>query len=302
MRASPTVVAHLIVGAKPEPYLSAVLASIAGVCDHAVVNDNSGVGDGPSATVITRSALARAGRLTHLRTRFTDFAGARNACIEATPAPFRQGWVLFVDADEVHGPDLAPMRRLLVSLPSDIEAVDGYSRHFIGSFSWWRSVERRLCFFRLSEERRWHGTVHEALEPLGARIVLPVVWCHYGYVIEPHIEWERGRLYRSLGQPDPAVDDELIARATVELVWGEKLREAIRYRGPHPPAAHPTIARLTQLWRDRFAQVDAVAARQSAYERLRNALRAANYARLVAWRRFEARLRWRWPDEADDEK
>src|SRR5262249_51539874 len=43
-----SIAAHLIVGARPEPYLAAVLESIAGLCAHVVVNDNSGTIPGPN--------------------------------------------------------------------------------------------------------------------------------------------------------------------------------------------------------------------------------------------------------------
>ncbi len=189
MQPGQAIVAHLIVGSRREPYLPAVLESIAGVCSHAVVNDNSGSIPGPNDEILHASQLALDGRLTIVRTVFSGFADARNACIDATPARFTDAWTLFVDADEVHGPELAPMAALLAHLPSDVDAVDGYSRHFVGSFGWWLSVERRMCFFRARSDRRWHGRVHERLDPILRRVVLPCVWSHYGHVVTPRMEW-----------------------------------------------------------------------------------------------------------------
>src|ERR1700736_2074023 len=137
MRPKTTITAHLIVGEKPEPFLAAVLEGIAGVCDCAVINDNSGSPRSENSATVAQSRLSQAGRLAFVRTKFTDFATARNDCIDATPPEFRHGWALFVDADEVHGDELAAMAALLPRLPENVSAVDGYSRHFVGSFRWW---------------------------------------------------------------------------------------------------------------------------------------------------------------------
>ncbi|MDQ6779570.1 MAG: glycosyltransferase, partial [Candidatus Eremiobacteraeota bacterium] len=196
--AASSIVAHMIIGRKTEAYLSAALESIADVCDHVVVNDNSAGQGEHNAELVSRSRLARSGRVTVIHTVFKDFASARNACLDATPLAYSRGWALFVDADEVHGGELAEMAALLSALPDDVDAVDGYSRHFVGSFSWWIAMGRRLCFFRLAASRRWYGKVHERLAPLRRRVVLPAVWFHYGHVVTPTAEAEKSRLYASL--------------------------------------------------------------------------------------------------------
>ena len=286
------VVAHLIVGRRREPYLPAVLESIAGVCAIAVVNDNGGSIPGPNDDFLQTSALGRSGRLVVSRTSFDGFGAARNACIDATPTELREAWTLFVDADEVHGDELPAMSRLLPSLPTDVDAVDGYSRHFVGSFSWWTSVERRLCFFRGRADRRWTGRVHERLEPLGKRVVIPFVWAHYGHVVTPRMEWEKSRLYSSLGQPGFAPTDADLAGVDAARAWGRFKPDVMRFTGPHPPAARPVIEQLSRDWARTFAAVDDLFSRATPLERLRRAVRRANYARLVALRRLEAGARW----------
>lgn len=288
------VVAHLIVGARPEPYLSAVLESIADVCTHAIVNDNGGSIPGPNDDFLQRSRLAASGRLTITRTSFTGFADARNACIDATPAHLRNGWILFVDADEVHGVELGAMAALLPSLPAGIDAVDGHSRHFVGSFSWWLSVERRLCLFRNRPDRRWNGSIHERLEPLAARVVLPCVWSHYGHVVTPRMEWEKSRLYSSLGQPGFAPTDEELRTVRAKDAWGRFRPDVMRFEGEHPPSVRPAIEDLSRRWAETFAEVDALFSRASVIERLRRSVRKANFARLVALRSLEAGARWGW--------
>lgn len=293
MTDSPAVVAHMIVGWREEPYLEAALASIAHSCDHAVINDNSGREASPHAAKIARCAFAREGRLTLVRSPFVDFAQARNACIDATPDNLRGGWALFIDADEVHAAELAPIVALLSKLPSSINAVDGYSRHFVGSFGWWHSIQRRLCFFRLSPQRRWSGAVHERLHPRSVCVALPALWFHYGHVVTPRMEAEKGRLYSSLGQSGAVATDEELSSMGAS-VWNGLLRDALRFAGEHPVAAQQTIATLTTEWSATFAEVDAIARAQSGRDHARNWLRARNYERLLLWRAIEARLRWGW--------
>lgn len=286
------IVAHLIIGRRREPYLPAVLESIAEACAVAVINDNGGSIPGANDDFLQSSRLGKDGRLIVVRTSFDGFASARNACIDATPADLREAWMLFIDADEVHGEELGAMARLLTSLPAGVDAVDGYSRHFVGSFSWWVSVERRLCFFRGRADRRWTGRVHERLEPVGKRVVLPFVWAHYGHVVTPRMEWEKSRLYSSLGQPGFTPTDEELAGVDAAQAWGRFRPDVIRFDGEHPPAARPVIEALGREWAPTFAAVDSMFSHATPLERLRRSMRSANYARLIALRKLEAGARW----------
>lgn len=291
------IVAHLIVGRKPEPYLAPVLESIADVCDHAVVNDNSGSAHSANSNVVLQSRLARAGKLTLVHSSFVDFATARNTCLDATPPEFSRAWGLFVDADEVHGSELQFMAALLPYLPDEIDAVDGYSRFFVGSFDWWTELQRSRCFFRLSPHLRWSGRIHERLTPVNRRIALPAQWFQYGHVVMPREEAEKSRLYASLG-PGAAPTDAQVARATPASVWAGLLRKANRFRGHHPIAMAPVISAMRRERSVIFKDVDMLAAQQTSGDRLRNTVRQANALRLIAWRAAEARLRWRWPDDS----
>ena len=288
------IVAHLIVGRKPEHYLAAVLESIADVCHHAVINDNSGLVHSANYEVILQSRLARSGRLTIVRSSFVDFAAARNICLDATPSRFARAWALFVDADEVHGDELSDMAALLPSLPADVEAVDGYSRFFVGSFSWWTELQRSRCFIRLSPRLRWSGRIHERLSPIGRRIALPAQWCQYGHVVTPREEAEKSRLYASLG-PGVALSEAQAATATPAIVWAWLLRKAHRFNGKHPKAMTSIIEQLRSERAGIFSKVDILAAQQTRAEQIRNAVRHINCARLIAWRAAEARWRWQWP-------
>lgn len=284
----------MIVGAKPETFLGCSLESIASVCEYAVINDTSGEVRGANATVIEQSSFGRQAKLTVIRSSFSDFATARNACIDATPTQFSNGWGLIVDADEVHGRALASMAALLGRLPEGVDAVDGYLRHFVGSFSWWIELNRTRCFFRLHPRVRWEKKIHERLTPISRRIALPGVWFHYGHVITPREEAEKGRLYASLGQPDPAPTEAQMQRASAATVWPLLLRKANRFTGLHPSAALTIIAALSVERAALFAEVDALAAKQTSPQRIRNAARSVNSQRLLLWRSIEARLRWGW--------
>ena len=297
MSSSPGIVAQMIVGRKPEQYLAAVLESIAGVCDHAIVNDNSGLDSSENAAVILASRLARTGRLTLVRSSFADFASARNACLEATPSRFAHAWALFIDADEVHGDSLHAMAKLLPHLPSEIEAVDGYSRFFIGSFSWWRDLQRTRCFIRLSPQLRWSGKIHERLSPVGRRIALPAQWFQYGHVVLPREEAEKSFFYASLGAGCGPTREQLDL-ANAASVWAHLLGRAHRFEGRHPEAMAPIIERLAKERAQMFLAVDVLAGRRTLLDSVCNAVRLANTSRLLGWRALEAKVRWRWPADA----
>jgi hypothetical protein len=288
-----TIVAHIIVGRKPEPYLSAALESLAPVCAHAVINDNSGAADGPNAQILAACRFAADRRITIMHTSFADFASARNVCIDATPAPLRSGWAVRIDADEVFDASLAALAAIVPRIPAVVDVVDCYSRHFIGSFSYFDEIARQLCLFRLDRSLRWRLPVHEQLVGVRRRIVIPALLYHYGHVVPPDVEERRGKLYSSLGQPAPA-PVENAGNHTVSSMWGRLLRRAIAYNGRHPAAARATLAALTSAWLADFAEVDALVAKQNLADRINNALRAANYRRLLWWRSNQAWLRWGW--------
>ena len=127
---------------------------------------------------------------------------------------------------------------------------------------------------------------------MGKRVILPFVWAHYGHVVTPRMEWEKSRLYSSLGQPGFAPTDEELAGVDAAAAWGRFRPDVMRFDGEHPPAARPVIDALSREWAPTFAAVDALFSRASPLERLRRGLRRANYARLIALRKLEAGARW----------
>ena len=92
------VVAHLIVGARDEPFLAALCESLAGAVDGLIVNDNA-PDPSPHAAALAGSAFARAGTLLLDRTPWVDFSTARNRCLDLHRETDAGPWVAFVDAD-----------------------------------------------------------------------------------------------------------------------------------------------------------------------------------------------------------
>ncbi len=271
-----TIACALSVGAAREPYLAAALASIAGVVDLLVVNDNSGLARSENVAVLEASAFAERGALRIERHPFVDFADMRNkafAPLAALAEP--PDWLLFLDADEVHGEHVrAIAREILPRLGPATGELDGYTYHFFGTFGWLTDVARRSMFYRFSRGLRWSNAVHEQLSGVnGKAVVLPYVYHHYGNVLPPRALVAKHLRYYELGNPvpqPPALDD-----ATLE-VYLAKAADVRPFHGKHPAAARPTLAELERTYAGDFAAIDAgFRARRTPVLRAGAALRAA---------------------------
>jgi len=284
----------LCVGASPEPYLEATLASIASVVDVLVVNDNAGDTPNPNIATLTSSEIAKAGRLRMIQTTFIDFATMRNDAFAALVANATPDWVLWLDADEVHGEEIVGLARgLLPKLGSDYGSVDGYTDHFLGSFSWISDVARRFCAYRFDPELRWQNAVHEKIEGLrGKELVVPYRYAHYGNVLPPAMYAVKDRRYLALGNVVD-YDPPLPEVATLENIYGRKGKSARRFRGEHPPAARPLIARLEREWAKAFAEIDRLFnAEQTPRDRIANAARGSIEETRIRLRGLEHRDLW----------
>ncbi len=289
------VVAHLIVGAKQEPFLPAMLASIEPAVEHLFVNENSGLqGGAPALGALQASVLFRSGRMTIAQTGFSGFAAARNTCLALDRDAGDDTWIVFIDADEVHGHEFPRLAANLARLPRRIAYVDGFTRHFFKSYAWYLSIERRLMFFRWTPAAHWEGNVHERLCGVkGARLALPYVYAHYGHVSPFAEDTRQGTQYAGLGQTGNALPADIAREADafgdftrLNPHFADRWRRLIRFRGSHPACARPIIVYETLRLKKHFQRVEeAIAAHQPPAQRLKNFFLKLNY---------EQRWRMRW--------
>jgi hypothetical protein len=276
------VAAHLILGAREEPFLDAMLASIGDVASLLIVNDN-GPGPSPHAGLLAASRFGRENRLIVDRTAFSGFSAARNVCLDIHERNRAGPWVAFVDADEVHGERVRRIAARLETLAPEYDFVDGYTWHFFGSFEHYTSIERRMMFFRFKPGIRWEGSVHEKLAGLsGKRIALPYIYGHYGHTLEPRRHAEKGRHYSSLGAPGNVLREDQLDDFDVRRYFKPVYPRLLRFTGTHPAAALPALERLGPALRRHHALTGEVLREQPVALRARNALRKLNYE--IRWR------------------
>lgn len=292
------IVAHLIVGAKPEPFLAAMLASIESVVEHIFVNENSGLdGVAPNLAALETSALFRRGCMTVERTVFSNFALARNVCFALDRAADDRTWVVFIDADEVHDEGWARVAANLDRLPRSVAFVDGYTRHFFKSFDWYLSIERRMMFFRWAAGGRWEGDVHERLRGIdGRRVAVPYLYAHYGHVSAFLEDTRQGMQYAALGQMGNALPAEIAREADIHgdftalnPHFASRWRRLIRFAGVHPAAARAIITYEKLSRTAHFRRIEETIRRHQPFaQRVKNRLLRLNYEQRWRLRWFEA--------------
>lgn len=257
MPTRPVVACALCVGASTEPYFEAMLRSIAPAVDLLVVNDNAPEPHSDNVAVLERSAFAERGALRIYRHPFVDYADMRNqafAPLRDLPEP--PDWVLFIDADEVHGEQVRYIaRELLPALAPRFGSVDAYTFHFFGTFGWISDVARRFCFYRFTREIAWVNPLHEKITGLtGTPLVLPYVFHHYGNVRPAPLMAAKQQRYYAMGNPVPRPLDPGEAWPEVFLSEATSVRP---FNGGHPAAARSTLAALARRYAAEFAELDA---------------------------------------------
>jgi len=272
------VAAHIIVGSREEPFLPALLESLRGAADAAIVNDNS-AGPSPHDATLRASWFGRNDRLFVDRAPFVDFSTARNHCLALHDRVGAGDWVTFADADEVHGEAVRHIARNLAGVPETYDFVDAYTWHFFQSFDLYTSIERRMAFFRFKPALRWEGSVHERLRGLsGARLAVPYVYAHYGHVLPARRHAEKGRQYSALGQAGVVVPEDRLDAIDPALYFKETWPVVLRFRGEHPPAARSVVAQLSEEYASEQARAaELAAAAQPPPVRARNMLMKLNY-------------------------
>jgi hypothetical protein len=272
----------LILGPREEPFLSAMLESIAGVASLLIVNDN---GPDPSlhAPALGESHFGRTGSLVVDRTPFSGFAAARNVCLRLHAQRSDARWVAFIDADEVHGPGARTIAQGLDRVPAEYDFVDGYTWHFFGSFAYYTSIERRMMFFRYRPGIRWEGAVHERLRGLDRkRIALPYIYAHYGHTLEPRRHAEKGRHYSSLGAPGNVLREEELDGFDVVRYFAPIYPRLLPFTGSHPRSAQATLERLNRNLQQHHELTRQVVRAQPVGVKMRNLFRKPHYE--LRWR------------------
>jgi hypothetical protein len=292
---SPLAIAcALCVGAEREMYLPATLSSIAEAVDLLVVNDNSGLAHSENVGLLEASAFAERGALRIDRHPFVDFADMRNKAFAPLRALERPpDWVMFLDADEVHGEQVRAIARdVLPRLSAEVTRLDAYTYHFLGTFDWITDVARRMSFYRFSPGIAWVNRVHEKIQGLSGRaIAVPYIYHHYGNVVPPSVLARKHMRYYELGNPVPCPPDTDQATLGVYLENASRVRP---FRGRHPRAAQALVAELRGTYAQEFASIDGgFRERRGAVVRALASLRALNEALRVRLRRLEHPLLYR---------
>jgi hypothetical protein len=215
-----------------------------------------------------------------------DFADMRNrAFAQLASLEPRPDWVMWLDADEVHGPHVRRLaREILPRLDSSVGSVDGYTYHFFGTFDWITDVARRFAFYRYDPALHWVNPIHEKIVGLrGRTLVLPYIYHHYGNVAAPRELADKYERYFRLGNVVPPREDP----GSLDIYF-EKIDAVRPYRGLHPPAAEATLAALQRELAPEFERIDAFYREHRAPAmRARAAVRGANEHLRVALRGLE---------------
>lgn len=233
----------MLMGAKEEPFLAACLESLSDSVDMIFLNDNSGLIRHANLSVVQQSRLYQQEKIKIIPSAFIGFGPCRALCIEkireiATP----EDWIIFVDCDEVHLPQLATITRtILPSLPNTIGIVDGYFYQFFQFPRYITSLDHRHnMMFRFSPTVNWEGQVHEHVINLtGERLVLPYCYFHYGFLKSHNDIFDKWKLYGSLGDP---VSDAQTADPIKVICSNAK--HAVEFWGQHPDIAIPRLKAL----------------------------------------------------------
>jgi hypothetical protein len=288
----------LCIGANPEPYLEATLAAAAPAVDLLVVNDNSGLDDSPNRAIVERSTLAQAGKAHVFRHEFRGFDAMRNDAHADLAGLAQPDWVLFLDADEVHGTQLATIAaEVLPKLPAGVAQLDGYTYHFWGSFRWISDVARRMMFYRFDPALRWEHAVHEKLTGLrGGATVIPYVYHHYGNVLPPSLLAAKHGRYYEYGNAVPRPPSPGEASPQIYI---ERAGDVRPFRGRHPAAAAAAIARAEREFAPFLTAVDeGIARRRTPADRLRSTAAELNESLRVNLRALEHPGLYRAPRDA----
>ncbi|MGM9992008.1 MAG: hypothetical protein ACI376_04050 [Candidatus Bruticola sp.] len=201
----PLICATLLVGAQPEPLLSACLESAADAVDYIVVDLNGRYEE--NTAVLESSRFFKEKRMRISESVFTDYASARNHTFELLPP--ETSWVMRLDADEVHFPsDLEIItKEIIPHLSPNVGTLDAYWLCFFHSFKYVTKLERRHdLFVRYHKNMKWERSIHEQLSGRqGIRLAAPYVFHHYASIKDPVDFFRKAAFYTDLTQKEQSL-------------------------------------------------------------------------------------------------
>lgn len=277
----------MLMGGKPEPFLAACLDSLYGAVDRIVLNDNSGLQQHANLSVVQQSRLYQAGKIEILPSSFIGFGPCRELClVRIRELAVAGDWIIFVDCDEVHPPQLPTITRsILPYLPAKVGIVDGYFYQFFQFPRFITSLDHRHnLMFRFNPAISWQGQVHEQVVNLtGERLVLPYRYFHYGFLKSHRAISDKWALYGSLGDPVSGAQT-----AEPLKVICDNARSAVEFFGQHPAVAEAAI-KLAETENAADYQLFQAAVQQQALFAVRSRLIFAKLALKMVWLRWKCR-------------
>jgi hypothetical protein len=278
----------MIVGKRKEIYLESCINSISDAVDELIINDNSGIDQSENRSIIEKTRAFAENRVTILPGTFKGFAFCRNIPLShiKEKGTEDESWILRVDADEVHTPDLAFFtRNVLPHVPPDIGGLDAYYYKFMNSLDIVVLVERRHQWLvRANPDLHWEGDVHERFVGVkGRQMALPYVYFDYSYVLGD-VMLEKTKFYETLG--DRAYSQEELEALDPSAYLNHEARRAFFFRGEQTPYAQEIAQELRETRKEEFERFGRLCGDylRSPLNSLKSKLRIANLKLRILWR------------------
>lgn len=210
----------MIIGQKIEPYLKYALLSTKWVDEQVIVN--TGNKDNPNLSVIKE--FAPNAKIIQFSGEF-NFSAARNLALDNST----KQWILWQDADEVHFDLFEGLVRDLITTPHG-DGIRCAFYHFILDHFHYQSIDPRVIIFK-REGKKWHGNVHEQVEPFHSVFTAQYRYHHYGYTKPQKEIYENWKLYWSLTPDEKWKCDEY---RNPDDIISDRVSVAHKYQGEYP--------------------------------------------------------------------
>jgi hypothetical protein len=282
------VYASMIVGKRKEIYLESCINSITDAVDEIIINDNSGMERSENREIIEGTRLFAENRVVIIPSTFKGFGYCRNIPLSYIKENNKgeECWILRLDADEVHTPDLSHFTRsVLPHVPSTIGGLDAYYYKFMSSLDIVVFVERRHQWLvRCAPELKWEGDVHERFVGVtGKQMAIPYVYFDYSYVLGD-VMLEKTKFYETLG--DRAYSREELEALDPASYLNHEARRAFLFRGEQTPFARQIAEELRTIKKEDFERFNRLCLDylKNPCNWLKSKLRAANLKLRILWR------------------